>query len=147
MMSVGIVCCGVIAFVLHQGVFEGRRYGFVLVHELFGLCVAHSHIIYSDATVFGVVFDDHDCFFLIGCYIESMQNDGESFQEFLIGIVCVKDVSRASDINEYLNLGWRIIQTWVYDPSCAQTREEIPTFTLGWHYSLGEPKFPKSRYE
>lgn len=61
-----------ISFVLHQSVFEGCGCGFMLVHEPFGLSVAHSHVIYADAAVFGVVFDDHDCFFLVSCYIELM---------------------------------------------------------------------------
>ena len=59
MMSVGIVCCGVIAFILLQGVFEGRHCGFVLRHQLFSVCVAHGYVVHADAAVFGVVFDNH----------------------------------------------------------------------------------------
>lgn len=71
-MSVGVVRRGVIAFVLHKSGFEGRCCGFMLVHEPFGFSMAHSHVVYPDAAVVGVVFDDHDCFFPVGCYSEVM---------------------------------------------------------------------------
>lgn len=147
MVSVRVVRSCVIPFVLHQSIFESGRCGFILVHKPLGIVMAYSHIVNADAAVFRVVFDDHDCFFLVGCYIGSMQNDGESFQEFLVGIVYVKELWKSDDINEYLDMGWRIIQTWVCDFAGGRFREEAPRFVLGWHRSLGEPKFPKSRYE
>jgi len=59
MVSVRVVRRGVIPFVLHQGVFEGRHCGFVLRHQLFSVCVAHGYVVHADAAVFGVVFDNH----------------------------------------------------------------------------------------
>lgn len=58
-MAVRVFRGGVLPFVLHQGGFKGCGCGFVLVHEPFGICVAHSHVVYSDAVVLFVVFDDH----------------------------------------------------------------------------------------
>jgi hypothetical protein len=65
-MAVGIIRPGVIPFVLHKGVFEGCGCGFMLVHEPFGLFVAHSYVVHSDTAVFGVVLDDHVAGFFNG---------------------------------------------------------------------------------
>jgi len=45
--------------------------------------------------------------------------------------------------NEYLNLGWLLISTHLYDYGHPVEKHQNTIYCLGWPKSFGEPKLPE----
>nr|DAJ78828.1 MAG TPA: hypothetical protein [Caudoviricetes sp.] len=145
-MAVRIIRRGVIPFVLHKGVFEGCSCGFMLVHEPFGICVAHSYIVHSDAAVFGVVFDNHIFLPFFGYYRSNKSRFTILAEEFnkifpILPFSLVQTVGFL--VSECLSLrGWGILLA-VIKRSRLKSRWPLEltaedTASCGEHFSLAE---------
>lgn len=65
----------------------------------------------------------------------------------LSAVVKVADLTKHSEVNEYLELGWRIIDTYktAYDTEGPAANHQTLHYVLGW--VSGEPKYPERKID